>query len=368
MTEQVIQKHRNIDDCSMQKVVHQMSILEKKYEQLSMSMEREANTSFDVKEKSCQWLSDYVRKGDLSKLLSTKASSLSVDNQALLSGEVSAKISNTLTILSPVRNICSVEVISKGHLDVIKQEKTFECKWGCESEGATTESPEIKAIQIHVHDLYASPKASQNLLDDTSIDIENWIVEQLGQSFAQKENQAFFSNEVDSTAKPEGLLAQFNKSQDQLLRKSNVAMVKDAGEINLFKLLDLKSKLTSRYQANAVFVMHRETLQSIIGIKDTNDRFIFQPKTHVALEDTLLGVPVICSDDMPSINSDQDLRSVILIGDFKSAYTIVEHSDLPLIRDPYTHKPYISFYARKRIGGKVVEENALCSLVISKNV
>lgn len=139
-------------------------------------------------------------------------------------------------------------------------------------------------------------------------------------------------------------------------------------KITLEYLLKLKSKLKTEYQQNATFLMHRETLDSIIGEKDTQGRFIWQPGIFLSMPDSLLGVPIVCSDNMPSIRDMEENnlpKPLILFGDFKAAYKIVEHTDLPLIRNPYTNQPYVSFFAKKRIGGKLIQENALCALIVA---
>ena len=59
---------------------------------------------------------------------------------------------------------------------------------------------------------------------------------------------------------------------------------------------------------------------------------------------------------MPEIGAD---NLSIAIGDFKSAYKIVDRSGINLLRDPYTDKPFVRFYAVKRVGGDVVNPDAI---------
>ena len=46
-------------------------------------------------------------------------------------------------------------------------------------------------------------------------------------------------------------------------------------------------------------------------------------------------------------------------GDFKKAYQIVDRTGVKVLRDPYTNKPFIRFYTTKRVGGAVVNYEAI---------
>ena len=65
---------------------------------------------------------------------------------------------------------------------------------------------------------------------------------------------------------------------------------------------------------------------------------------------------MLVSEDMP----DLDIESLsIAFGDFRAAYTVVERPDLRVLRDPFSAKPHVLFYATKRVGGGVVDPRAI---------
>ena len=59
---------------------------------------------------------------------------------------------------------------------------------------------------------------------------------------------------------------------------------------------------------------------------------------------------------MPDVEKD---KLAIALGDFKSEYKIVDRTGINLMRDPYTEKPFVKFYAVKRVGGDVVNPSAV---------
>ena len=102
--------------------------------------------------------------------------------------------------------------------------------------------------------------------------------------------------------------------------------------------------------------MNRKTLSIIQGLTDDAGRFIWQQSLSDPLKQTIFGVPVEISSHMPDIGAEQ---LAIALGDFASGYKIVDRSGINLMRDPYTDKPFVKFYSVKRVGGDVVNPDAL---------
>ena len=70
----------------------------------------------------------------------------------------------------------------------------------------------------------------------------------------------------------------------------------------------------------------------------------------------LLGYPVVEAEDMPDIGSGS---LSIAFGNFRAGYLIAERAETAILRDPYTNKPYVYFYATKRVGGCVSNSEAI---------
>ena len=78
--------------------------------------------------------------------------------------------------------------------------------------------------------------------------------------------------------------------------------------------------------------------------------------------DTLLGVQVAQAADMPLAATG---ALAIAVGDFRQGYLIVERIGLRILRDPYTNKPFVKFYTTRRVGGEVVNTDAIKLLKLS---
>lgn len=298
----------------------------------------------EVESKS--YFNDYIRKGTQHALINKSLSGAKDEGEVLLVPTLYNKILSLINLSSPMRQLASVETISTNALDVVIDNGKFACGWVGEVEAREeTATPKLIQKRIPVHELYAQPKATQKLIDDSAIQIESWLVEKLKEYFLKEENTAFIHGDGDK--KPTGLLG-----ADHHIEVLNVKDKLVSPDI----LIDLMNGLDEEYLANATFLMNRTTLASIQKLKDSTGRFIWQPSFSDNIKQTIFGIPVVCCAEMPSIGQD---KCAIALGDFKSAYKIVDRADINIMRDPYTDKPFVKFYAVKRVGGDVVNPQAV---------
>ena len=105
----------------------------------------------------------------------------------------------------------------------------------------------------------------------------------------------------------------------------------------------------------------RATLASVRKLKTADGAFLCQPGLVEGQPDRLLGYPVIEAEDMPDVSGG---AFPIAFGNFRHGYLIAERSATRVLRDPFTNKPFVHFYATRRIGGKVLDSNAIKLLKI----
>jgi HK97 family phage major capsid protein len=252
-----------------------------------------------------------------------------------------------------MRQICGVEQISTDSLDIIVDNSSMAAGWTTET-GAVTEtnSATIFKETIPTFELYAQPKATQKLIDDSAIDIEAWIAEKVADIFSRTENSAFISG--NGTSQPKGILtyaAGTAWGQIQQINSGTSAAITVNGLINLYY------SLADEYARNSTFVMNRASVQAVRLLKDgTSGQYLWQPSLAAGAPDTLMGLPVMQASDMP-VAAANSLS--VAVGDFKRAYKIVDRLGIRILRDPFTEKPFVKFYTTKRVGGEVVDTNAI---------
>jgi HK97 family phage major capsid protein len=293
-------------------------------------------------------LKDYISKDYIKDLETKSLSSSSGDGGELVLPNLSNNIIARLCESSIMRRIANVQNISSNAFEVIIQNGKFTGGWVKEQGGRDeTETAKFERKTIYAHELYAQPKASQRLLDDAEVDIQKWLVEQIISTFTELEDASFINGEGENC--PKGILKYEANKITQI--KSE-----EPKEVGISDLLNLINSLDEKYLSNAHFLMHRSTLASLQNLQDNNGRFIWQPALSQTKLDSLFGIPVLCCGHMPLL---EENNLAIALGDFKSAYTIVDKKHIALMRDPYTEKPFVKFYVTKRVGGDVVNINAI---------
>ncbi len=340
--EQIADNVQTILDSEVKKISN-IKELEIKFNNLQNAIASPLNSCFENSEER-KAFSDYLRNGRMSDFITKSLSTDAGEAGVAVVSDLNIKIISEVNARSVIRQLASIETISTNALDLIIEDGRFNSGWvGEADERAVTDTPKLIKKTISVHELYAQPKATQKLIDDAAIDINSWLVERLVDSFIKAENEAFIIGDGDK--KPFGILT-----------NADVKKVDTGAVVTAEILLELINELDEEYIANASFLMNRSTLASIQSLKDETGRFIWQQSLSEPLKQTIFGIPVFCSSYMPNVGEN---NLAIAIGDFKTAYKIVDRANIGVMRDPYTEKPFVKFYAVKRVGGDVVMPSAL---------
>lgn len=298
----------------------------------------------------------YLRKGDDSGLARIETKTLSVESDPeggyMVTPEMSATIVATVFESSPVRTVAAVEAIGSDSLELLVDKAEAGAGWVAETEARPeTTTPDLAKIVIPVHEVYAEPRATQKLIDDASIDVEAWLAGKVADKFARMEATAFIAG--TGVGQPRGILTYPAGTAwgqiEQVNSGTSAVIVAD-------KLIDLQHALKETYDANAVWLVNRAAMGDIRKLKDTTNQYLWQPGLQIGGVDTLLGRPIHTAADMPAPAANS---LSVAYGDFQRGYQIVDRIGIRVLRDPFTAKPYVKFYTTKRVGGDVVNFEAI---------
>ena len=314
----------------------------------------------------------YVRNGDDDGLrglqVEEKAMNTAVnaDGGYLVVKQVADRITGVLRGAGSVRAIANVVTVESNGYDVLVDSTDIGAGWASETAAQTeTGTPVIERITIALHELAALPKASQRLLDDAAFDIEEWLAARIADKFSRAEGLAFVTG--DGIDKPKGFLTS-TKVANTSWAWGNLGYVAtgSATDFNAAQpadaIVDLVYALGARYRANGTFVMNSKTAGAVRKMKDADGHFLWSDGLAASEPARLLGYPVLIAEDMPDIAAG---AYAIAFGDFGSGYTIAERPDLRILRDPFSAKPHVLFYATKRVGGDISDYAAIKLLKIA---
>ncbi len=308
----------------------------------------------------------YLRHGRETELKSISGAVAS-DGGYAVPREIDAMISSRLRDISPIRSIAQVvQTGTAGYRKLITTGGTSS-GWVSETAARTaTDTPEFAEIAPPSGDLYANPAASQAMLDDASFDLEAWLADEIAMEFARAEGTAFING--NGTNKPKGFLAASTSTAGDATRTFGTLQHIVTGDEDGFdaapelKLIDLVHSLRSGYRQGASWVMNSATLAEVRKLKASDGSFLWQPGLVEGQPNRLLGYPVVEAEDMPDIEAN---KLPIAFGNFRAGYLITERSATSILRDPFTNKPFVHFYATKRLGGQVLDSDAIKLLKIS---
>jgi HK97 family phage major capsid protein len=307
----------------------------------------------------------YLRKGREVELKSISSVNPS-DGGYAVPKEIDALIASQLKQFSPIRQIA--QVVQVGTADYRKLITTggTASGWVAETDGRVeTVTPSFQEVTPPMGELYANPAVTQTMLDDAAFDLEGWLAGEIGQEFARAEGAAFVSG--TGVNQPKGFLAAPASLGADAARPFGTLQYVASGDaaglgatIEL-TLIDLVHAMKAGHRQGASWVMNSATLAQVRKLRNADGDLMWQPGLVEGQPDRLLGYPLVEAEDMPDVAAN---AFPIAFGNFKAGYLIAERSATTILRDPFTNKPFVHFYATKRIGGQVLDSDAIKLLKI----
>lgn len=270
------------------------------------------------------------------------------------------KIGEALRAVSPMRRLASVQATGVNAYSTLWNNE----QWGSGWVGETAARPQttnasLSPIVFASGEIYAMPATTQRLIDDAAINVEQWLSDSIRSEFARQEGIAFLSG--DGSNKPAGFLTYVTGGANAATHPGGVIETVTSA-IGADALIDFAFKLGAPYRQNATWLMSSLTAAAISKLKDSTGAFIWREGLVAGVPATLLGRPVEIDEGMAAPTAG---NLAVAFGDFKAGYLINDRIGTRILRDPYTSKPYVLFYCTKRVGGGVLDPNAIKLLKVA---
>ncbi len=306
----------------------------------------------------------YMRSGEAGGLRRIEEKAMQVgsgpDGGYLVPAETEAEINRRLADISPIRGIATVRQVNGAVLKKPFAKGGPAVGWVGEAGARVeTQTPLLDEMSFPTMELYAMPAATQTLLDDGAVDVDQWIAEEVEVAFAEQEGRAFVIG--DGVNQPKGFLsyptnpvgtAAYGEIETVATGVSGGFDPTGAGDA----LVDLVYALRSGYRQNGRFVMSRRTQAEVRKLKDAQGNYLWRPAMNPDETPSLMGFAVTEAEDMPDIAAGSHS---IAFGDFGRGYLVVDRTGVRVLRDPYSNKPFVLFYTTKRVGGGVQDFDAI---------
>ena len=306
----------------------------------------------------------YMQSGETAGLKALEAKAMSrtsgPDGGYLVPVPAEREILRRLAKNSPIRAIASVCTISTQSLRRAYATTGPAAGWVAEADPRPQSSnQQIADMTFPAMELYAMPAATQTLLDDAAVDIEQWIADEVQVAFAEQEGAAFVVG--DGVNKPKGFLS-YTTVPDASWTWGNIGYIA-TGVAGAFAptnpsdtLFSLIYALRAGYRQNGKFVMGRKAQSLVRQFKASTGQYLWAPPASADAAATLMNFPIVEVEDMPDPAANSPS---IAFGDFERGYVVVDRIGIRVLRDPFSAKPYVLFYTTKRVGGGVQNFEAI---------
>ncbi len=291
----------------------------------------------------------HFRKGEVQAALNKGAAD---EGGYLAPVEWDRTITDKLTILSDMRSLATVQPCSGAGITKLFNLGGTASGWVGETAARPgTATGTFASLGFGWGEIYANPAATQQILDDSAINLDAWLAGEVQLEFAKQEGAAFWAG--DGSNKPYGILTYVTGGANAARHPFGAIQVVNTGSaaaITSDSIVDLIYSLPSAFTGGAKFAMNRATQGAIRKLKDGDGNYLWQPSFVAGQPATLAGYAVQEVAAMPNVAAN---AIAALFGDFAQTYTVYDRVGVRVLRDPYTNKPYVHFYTTKRVGGGV---------------
>lgn len=195
-------------------------------------------------------------------------------------------------------------------------------------------------------------KVSDELLNDSVFDIQNYIATEFARRIGAKEEEAFLIGDGDG--KPTGLFSASGGAETGVTSSAAAAITAD-------EIIDLVYSLKAPYRKNAAFIMNDSTVKAVRKLKDGQGQYLWQPSLTAKTPDTLLNHHVYTSAFAPIIAAG---AKTIAFGDFMY-YWIADRQgrSFKRLNELFATTGQVGFLASQRVDGKLILPEAVKVLI-----
>lgn len=320
----------------------------------------------------------WMRKGSEDGLGEIEAKALNVTTSAdggyAVPEQLDRTILDLIKVISPFRAAANTVTIGGSDYRKLVNLRGTASGWVGETDSRPeTSSPTFAEVAPYMGEIYANPAATQRMLDDGFFDVEAWLSQEIATEFAYAEGAAFITG--NGSNKPKGFMDYTINTSADGVRTFGHLQKKITGVAGGFvattsssnpgaTFIDVIHSMKAPLRAGASWIMNSATLAAVRKLTDLDGNLIWRPGLTEGQPSTILGYAVIEDEGMPDIAT---TSNPIAFGNWQRGYTIVDRMNTRILRDPYSNKPYVQFYATKRVGGMVVDSQAIKILSVSSN-
>ncbi len=228
------------------------------------------------------------------------------DNGSIIPKTIAQKIIDKVVEISPLY-ASATRYDAKGTLAVPKYDDTTDdvtVDYADELDELVSHSGKFNTVELTGFLIGALTKISKSLLNNNDFNLTDYVVNKMAEKF-----KLFYEGEcLNGTAsKISGIAGSYDSTNMKITLENKSSVTAD-------ELIDIQETVPDTYQANAYWIMNRDTRKKIRKLKDSDGNYILNRAFNEKWDYELLGKPVYCSEKAEKLGTAS--KPVIFYGDF----------------------------------------------------
>lgn len=210
---------------------------------------------------------------------------------------------------------------------------------------------------LYVEDAYGLTKIGEDELEDTDVNLTQYLADSFSQAYAEMEDTAIIKGTGHANLQPEGIF------HGNTVERFNTGGV---GTFEADDLIKLAYAVPAQYARNAAYIVNRQVELLMRLMKDENGQYLWQPSLQAGVPSTFNGRPVYNQDDIAGeIEAGNEIAT---FGDFNQGYRLLDRSGgtVTRINELYIEDGLVGFRYKRRVGGGIVKPNAMRILKVGE--
>ena len=210
---------------------------------------------------------------------------------------------------------------------------------------------------LYVENAYGLTKIGEDELDDTDVNLTQYLAESFAQAYAQLEDTAFIKGTGHNNLQPEGIL-----NGDMVARFTSGGV----GTLEADDLIKLAYQVPAQYRRQGSYIVNSQIELLMRLMKDNNGQYLWQPSLQAGKPATFNGKPVYNQEDVDGEVAAG--KEVAIFGDYKAGYRILDRKggSVTRINELYIEYGLVGFKYKRRVGGGVIRPKAMKVLKIGE--
>lgn len=270
------------------------------------------------------------------------------DNGAVIPASIANKIIKKVYDICPIYQMADRYNVA-GTLTIPSYDESASAitmAYATEFEELESKSGKFASIELKGFLAGALTKVSKSLINNSSFDIVNFVVNQMAENIARWIEGECLNGTSDKV--------------DGISKATQVVTAAAATAITGDELIDLQEQVPDAYQTSCIWIMNKATRSAIRKLKNSDGDYLLQKDATARWGYKLFGADVYCSDNIDKMAAN---KTAVVYGDMSGlAVKVSEDINIEVLREKYATQHAVGVVGWIEIDAKIENQQKIAVL------